>query len=95
MIQVKDLMVSFNHSEMDAVLKHISVNIYSGEKVALIGKSNAEKHSLVSCLFRFIEPMAGSIKIDGVNIAWVTNNNTVSFICVYQFLCLFFFLDWC
>jgi hypothetical protein len=35
--------------------------------------------------------MAGSIKIDGVNIAWVTKNNTVSFICVYQFFSFFFF----
>lgn len=71
MIQVKDLMVSFNHSEMDAVLKHVSITIHSGEKVALIGKSGAEKSALVSSLFRFVEPMGGSIKIDSVNIAWV------------------------
>ncbi|KAG1443196.1 hypothetical protein G6F56_010764 [Rhizopus delemar] len=71
MIQVKDLMVSFNHSEMDAVLKHVSITIHSGEKVALIGKSGAEKSALVSSLFRFVEPMGGSIKIDSVNIAWI------------------------
>ncbi|KAI8876141.1 P-loop containing nucleoside triphosphate hydrolase protein [Backusella circina FSU 941] len=70
-IQIRDLMVSFSNSEADAILKHMSLNIFSGEKVALVGRPNAEKHALVSCLFRFMEPMRGSIKIDGVNIAWI------------------------
>lgn len=69
-------MVSFNHSEADAALKHVTLNIYSGEKVALIGRADGEKNALVSSLFRFVEPMAGSIKIDGVNIAWVKKNST-------------------
>lgn len=64
-------MLSFSNSEADAILKHISFNIYSGEKIALVGRAGAEKYALVSCLFRFMEPMRGSIKIDGVNIAWV------------------------
>lgn len=70
-IQVRDLMVSFSHSEQDAILKHVSFNIFSGEKIALVGRANSEKYALVSCLFRFMEPVRGSIKIDGVNIAWV------------------------
>lgn len=70
-IQVRDLMVSFTNSETDAILKHISFNIFSGEKIALVGRAGAEKIALISCLFRFMEPMRGSIKIDGVNIAWV------------------------
>ncbi|GAA5816352.1 hypothetical protein MFLAVUS_009880 [Mucor flavus] len=70
-IQVRDLMVSFTNSETDAILKHISFNIFSGEKVALVGRAGAEKIALISCLFRFMEPMRGSIKIDGVNIAWI------------------------
>lgn len=74
-IQVRDLMVSFSNSETDAILKHISFNIFSGEKIALVGRAHAEKYALVSCLFRFMEPMRGSIKIDGVNIAWVRKNN--------------------
>lgn len=64
-------MVSLNGSEVDAILKHISFNILPGEKVAIIGRAGVEKAALISCLFRFMEPMRGSIKIDGVNIAWV------------------------
>ncbi|KAI8647164.1 P-loop containing nucleoside triphosphate hydrolase protein [Parasitella parasitica] len=70
-VQVRDLMLSFSNSEADAILKHISFNICSGEKIALVGRAGAEKYALVSCLFRFMEPMRGSIKIDGVNIAWI------------------------
>lgn len=65
-------MVSFSNSETDAILRHISFNILPGEKIALVGRAGAEKYALVSCLFRFMEPMRGSIKIDGVNIAWVS-----------------------
>lgn len=64
-------MVSFSNSEADAILKHISFNVFPGEKVALVGRAGAEKYALVSCLFRFMEPLRGSIKIDGVNTAWV------------------------
>ncbi|KAI8978493.1 P-loop containing nucleoside triphosphate hydrolase protein [Pilobolus umbonatus] len=70
-IQVRDLTISFSNSENDAILKHISFNVQSGQKIALIGRANAEKYAIVSCLFRFMEPMRGSIKIDGINIAWI------------------------
>ncbi|KAI9251585.1 P-loop containing nucleoside triphosphate hydrolase protein [Sporodiniella umbellata] len=70
-VQIKDLMVSFSHIEIDAALKNVTITIHSGEKVALIGKNGAEKSALASSLFRFVEPMGGSIKIDGVNIAWI------------------------
>ncbi|KAI8367772.1 ABC transporter type 1, transmembrane domain-containing protein [Blakeslea trispora] len=70
-VQVKDLVVGLNNSEADAVLRHVSFNIFPGEKVALVSRAGAEKHALVSCLFRFMEPLRGSIKIDGINTAWI------------------------
>jgi ABC-type multidrug transport system fused ATPase/permease subunit len=90
-------MVSFSNSEADAILKYMSVNIFSGEKVALVGRPNAEKHALVSCLFRFMEPMRGSIKIDGVNIAWVMEKRGLFFYIFAKDAFFFFFdkLDWC
>lgn len=79
-------MVSFSNSENDAILKHISFNILSGEKIALVGRAGAEKYALVSCLFRFMEPMRGSIKIDGVNIAWVRQKREEGITCALTFL---------
>ncbi|KAI9486628.1 MAG: P-loop containing nucleoside triphosphate hydrolase protein [Benjaminiella poitrasii] len=70
-IQVRDLVISTNNSETDAILKHVSFNIFPGEKIALVGRAGAEKHAFISCLFRFMEPIRGSIKIDGVNIVWI------------------------
>ncbi|KAI7898811.1 P-loop containing nucleoside triphosphate hydrolase protein [Cokeromyces recurvatus] len=70
-IQARDLVVISKHSETDAILKHVSFNIFPGERIALIGRADAEKHALVSCLLRFTEPIRGSIKIDGINIAWI------------------------
>lgn len=55
----------------ECILKHVSFTVLPGEKLALIG--GGERNSLVLCLFRFIDPIRGSIKIDGVNIAWVRN----------------------
>ncbi|KAL0088903.1 ABC transporter type 1, transmembrane domain-containing protein [Phycomyces blakesleeanus] len=69
-INVRDLMVSYGGEE-DPILRHVSFNILSGEKVALVGRAGAEKNVLVSCIFRFVDPLRGSIKIDGVNIAWI------------------------
>ncbi|KAI7862297.1 ABC transporter type 1, transmembrane domain-containing protein [Spinellus fusiger] len=69
-ILVRDLMVSFGGEE-EAVLRNVSFNVLSGEKIALVGRARGEKDVLISCLFRFMNPLRGSIKIDGVNIAWI------------------------
>ncbi|ORZ00940.1 ABC transporter type 1, transmembrane domain-containing protein [Syncephalastrum racemosum] len=70
-IQVRDLSLSLGADATELVLKHASFNIAPGEKVALIGRANAEKHAFVSCLFRFSDPVQGSVKVDGINIAWI------------------------
>ncbi|KAF7724816.1 hypothetical protein EC973_000701 [Apophysomyces ossiformis] len=72
-IQVRDLMVGYSIGD-DLILRHVSFNILAGEKIAMIGRTGAEVNALVSCLFRFMDPLRGSIKIDGVNIAWVRSN---------------------
>ncbi|KAJ8657898.1 hypothetical protein O0I10_006426 [Lichtheimia ornata] len=66
-IQVRDLTVSQDDED---VLKHVSFNVLPGEKVALVGRAGAEKHALLASIFQFMETR-GSIKIDGVNIAWI------------------------
>ncbi|KAG0194547.1 hypothetical protein DFQ28_009754 [Apophysomyces sp. BC1034] len=69
-IQVRDLMAGDGAGE-DLILRHVSFNIHPGEKIAMVGRAGAEINMLVSCLFRFTDPLRGSIKIDGVNIAWI------------------------
>lgn len=70
---MRDLTVVIGEDE-EQVLKHVSFNLHPGEKIAIVGRPGAEKEALVSCLFRFTEPVRGYIKVDGVNVAWVNDS---------------------
>lgn len=48
-------------------LNNINIEILSGEKIGVVGRTGAGKSSLLSCLFRLVEPQ-GCIKIDGLDI---------------------------
>jgi ABC-type multidrug transport system fused ATPase/permease subunit len=52
---------------LDLVLKNISLDIKSHEKIGVVGRTGAGKSSLTLALFRIIEPDAGHIAIDGLN----------------------------
>ncbi|KAK8148806.1 hypothetical protein G3M48_009107 [Beauveria asiatica] len=51
------------------VLQDINLEIKSGERLAICGRTGSDKSSCVSCLFRMLDPDTGSILIDGVDIA--------------------------
>ncbi|KAG1674186.1 ABC transporter C family member 3 [Nymphon striatum] len=55
--------------DLDLVLKGISCNIESGEKIGICGRTGAGKSSLTLALFRIIEATGGSIFIDDVEIS--------------------------
>ncbi|KAG0309742.1 hypothetical protein BGZ98_008878 [Dissophora globulifera] len=50
------------------VIKDISLTIKAGEKVGVVGRTGSGKSTLAISLFRFMDPAAGSIKIDGIDI---------------------------
>lgn len=52
---------------LDLVLKNISLDIKSHEKIGVVGRTGAGKSSLTLALFRIIEPATGYISIDGLN----------------------------
>ncbi|EOX4842691.1 ABC transporter ATP-binding protein [Vibrio alginolyticus] len=67
--------VSFHYGENKGVISHLDLNIKPGEKVGLVGRSGAGKSTLVNLLLRFHDVEDGSIKIDGQNIAEVTQDS--------------------
>lgn len=65
--------LNFAYPEQDAlVLKQLNMAIAAGERVALVGPSGAGKSTLFQLLQRFYVPSAGSIRLEGIDIANLT-----------------------
>jgi len=60
--------VSFEYGAGKPVLRNISFDIATGQKVALLGRSGAGKSTIISLLLRLYEIEDGAILIDGINI---------------------------
>ena len=61
--------VSFGYNSETTVLNNISLDIKSGETVALVGSTGSGKTTIIQLLAKFYSPTAGSITIDGIDIA--------------------------
>ncbi len=64
--------VSFAYVPGKPVLRDVDLTVRHGEVVAIIGRTGCGKTTLVSLLPRFFEPRAGTIRIDGTDLAGVT-----------------------
>ncbi|WP_404380213.1 ABCB family ABC transporter ATP-binding protein/permease [Caenispirillum salinarum] len=67
--------VHFAYNPDRDILKGISFTIPAGRKVAVVGHSGAGKSTLARLLYRFYDPTAGRIAIDGQDIASVTQDS--------------------
>ena len=65
MIKVRNLFKSYGNVQ---ILKDVSLDIYDGEVVSIIGKSGSGKTTLLRCLNLLVEPETGFILFDGVEI---------------------------
>jgi ATP-binding cassette subfamily B protein len=54
------------------LLDRASLRVQSGQRVAIVGPDEGEKHALVYLLPRFLDPTSGEIRIDNKNLRWVT-----------------------
>jgi ATP-binding cassette subfamily B protein len=67
--------VSFAHAGGDAVFEDFDLSVHPGEKIGLVGPSGAGKSTLVRLIRRHFQPQAGTIRIDGQDIALVTQDS--------------------
>ncbi|KDN44924.1 P-loop containing nucleoside triphosphate hydrolase protein [Tilletiaria anomala UBC 951] len=67
-VEIEDLEIKYA-PELPTILEGISLAIPGRAKVGIVGKTGCGKSTLASCFFRFVEPVSGRIKIDGVDIS--------------------------
>lgn len=72
--------VCFNYNRERQVLDNLKLTIRPGEKVGLVGRSGAGKSTLINLLLRFYDVDGGQIRIDGQNIAHVTQDSLRSMV---------------
>jgi phospholipid/cholesterol/gamma-HCH transport system ATP-binding protein len=62
MIEINNLIMGFENQE---VLNNISLTLYNGENLVVLGKSGTGKSVLIKCIVRLLNPDAGTIKVLG------------------------------
>ncbi|RZC60701.1 hypothetical protein C5167_022465 [Papaver somniferum] len=67
-IEINNLHVQYNIS-LPMVLKGVSCIFPGGNKIGVVGRTGSGKSTLIKALFRLVEPLEGSITIDGENIS--------------------------
>ncbi len=66
---------SYDGAQDEAVFSDLSLSIVAGTKIGLAGRSGGGKTTLTKLLLRFVDIDAGSITIDGQDIAHVTQTS--------------------
>ena len=93
MLETKNLSKSFNKpnifkksSKENKVLDKISLKVYPGDSIALIGKNGAGKTTLLKTLSGLIIQDSGEIVLDKKTMLSSVNTNERSFFGDYQYL---------
>ncbi|MCL2093166.1 MAG: ABC transporter ATP-binding protein/permease [Treponema sp.] len=60
--------VDFGYEPNKPVLKSFSIDVKSGQKIALVGPTGAGKTTVVNLLTRFYDIEKGAVSLDGINI---------------------------
>ena len=67
--------VTFHYGKQGGVIEGLDLHVRPGEKVGLVGRSGAGKSTLVNLLLRFYDREGGAIRVDGTDIATVTQDS--------------------
>lgn len=66
--------IMFSYKQGEPVLKDFNLEVRSGQKIAIVGRTGSGKTTVVNLLTRFYEIDDGSIKLDGKDIRTITRS---------------------
>jgi ABC-type multidrug transport system fused ATPase/permease subunit len=67
-ISIQNLELRYSTGDQRPVIRDLTMEIKPGEKVGIVGRTGSGKSTLLLALFRIIEPVKGTIHIDGLDI---------------------------
>ena len=72
-ISMSNMTITYGAMERPA-LSNINLNIYPGDRVAVVGRSGSGKSSMLRSILRFYDPSSGSVSLDGRSLKNMTRS---------------------
>lgn len=82
-IRVENLTVTYGAMD-DPALNKVNLDIFEGDRVAIVGRSGSGKSTLLRSLLRFYDPISGSCKLEGKNLQEFSRKELASRISVVE-----------
>ncbi|KAG5100253.1 hypothetical protein JHK82_045305 [Glycine max] len=80
-VEINDLQIRYR-PEGPLVLHGITCTFEGGHKIGIVGRTGSGKSTLISALFRLMEPASGKIVVDGINISSIGLQDLRSRLCI-------------
>ena len=72
-VQLKE--VSFSYNPEKELLKNLNLNVWAGQKIAIVGPTGCGKTTLINLLMRFYEIDSGEMIVSGKNVQDMTKDS--------------------
>ena len=77
--------MSIQYGEMNLnALSDVNLNIYDGDRVAIVGRSGSGKSSMLRAILRFYDPIDGAISLDGIQLQQLTRQQMAQKISIVE-----------
>ena len=82
-ISMQNMTVTYDSMERPA-LSTVNLDIYPGDRVAVVGRSGSGKSSMLRTMLRFYDPSSGTISLNGKDLRSMSRTNTADEISVVE-----------
>jgi ABC-type multidrug transport system fused ATPase/permease subunit len=82
-ISAKNVTITYGSMDLPAV-SQVSLDVYHGDRVAIVGRSGSGKSSMLRTMLRFYDPQSGSILYNGLDLRNMTRKEIASSISIVE-----------